>query len=370
MIRYLLEKEFKQFFRNSFLPKLVIVLPFVALAVFPLVANMDVKNLVLAVIDNDHSIIARQLEEKIISSGYFKINAYFDNSRTALQTIEKGDADLLLEIPPQFEQSLNRENSASVMISANAVNAMKGVLGSAYLAGIIADFNRELIENQMPEASSVKPAIEIRPLFRFNPALSYRVFMIPALMAMMLAMICGFLPALNIVSEKENGTIEQMNVTPVSKFSLIISKLIPYWAAGFVVATLCMLTAFLFYGMTPKSSIFLIYLFAVVFVLSFSGFGLIVSNYANTIQQAIFIIFFFVITMIFLSGLFTPYQNMPAWAQIISNASPLKYFIQVLRMTYLKGATFAEMQHLFYPLCGLALFFNGWAVLSYRKKST
>jgi ABC-2 type transport system permease protein len=194
--------------------------------------------------------------------------------------------------------------------------------------------------------------------------------MVPALMSMMLAIICGFLPALNIVSEKENGTIEQMNVTPVGKFTFILSKLIPYWVAGFLVAALCMLTAFAFYGMAPKGSIPLLYLFAAVFILSFSGFGLIVSNYAKSIQQAIFIIFFFVLTMIFLSGLYTPFQNMPMWAQIMGNASPLKYFIQVLRIIYLKGATFTEMRHLFYPLCALAVIFNGWAVLSYRKKST
>lgn len=367
MLRYLLEKEFKQFFRNSFLPKMVIALPFVALAVFPLIANMDVKNLSLAVVDNDRSNTSRQLEDKIAASTYFNIVDYFADSKSALQSIEKGGADLLLEIPPQFEQSLNRENSASVMISANAVNGMKGGLGSAYLTQIVGDYNREIIVKQIPEIATATAALEVRPLFRYNPNLSYRTFMIPALMAMMLAMICGFLPALNIVSEKENGTIEQMNVTPVGKFTLIISKLIPYWAAGFVVATLCMFTAFLFYGMIPKGSILLIYLFAIVFVLSFSGFGLIVSNYASNIQQAIFIMFFFVITMIFLSGLLTPFQNMPEWAQILGHASPLKYFIQTLRMVYLKGATFVEMQHLFYPLCALAVFFNGWAVLSYRK---
>jgi ABC-2 type transport system permease protein len=244
-----------------------------------------------------------------------------------------------------------------------------------YLTGIIADFTPNPLkgafgDNVKSPSGDLGVRIEVRPLFRFNPNLSYKVFMIPALMAMMLAMICGFLPALNIVSEKENGTIEQMNVTPVGKFTFILSKLIPYWVAGFVVITLCMFTAFVFYGLFPKGSILLLYLFAIVFVLCFSGFGLIVSNYANNIQQTIFIMFFFIITMIFLSGLFTPYQNMPEWAQIMGNASPLKYFIQVLRMIYLKGATFMEMQHLFYPLCALAVFFNGWAVLSYRKKST
>jgi len=235
---------------------------------------MDIKNLALAVVDNDRSTASRQIEEKITSSGFFKISGFFDNSSTALKSVERNEADLILEIPPQFEQSLNRENSASVMIAANAVNGMKGGMGSMYLSSIITDYNRE---------PAARQTMEIRPLYRFNPDLSYRAFMVPALMSMMLAIICGFLPALNIVSEKENGTIEQMNVTPVGKFTFIISKLIPYWTAGFVVATLCMFTAFIFYGMLPKGSIPLLYLFAAVFILSFSGFGLIVSNYAQTI---------------------------------------------------------------------------------------
>lgn len=370
MLRYLLEKEFKQFIRNSFLPKLVIIFPLVVLAVFPLVADLEVKDLSLAVIDNDRSHSSRRMVEKIASSGYFRISGYYSHSDAAFKSIEKGNADILLEIPPRFEEKLNRENSGELMIASNAVNGMRGGLSSSYLSAIISDYNRELIIRRMPETVSVATAVvEVHPVFRFNPALSYRIFMIPAFMAMMLALICGFLPTINIVSEKEKGTIEQMNVTPVTKFTFILAKLIPYWTAGFVVITLCMITAFIFYGLIPKGSVFLIYLFAAVFALSFSGFGLVVSNYASSIQQAIFIVFFFVITMIFLSGLFTPFQNMPVWAQAMSNASPLKYFIQALRMIYLKGSAFGEMRHLFYPLCVLALFFIGWAVLSYRKKS-
>ncbi|MDR1761252.1 MAG: ABC transporter permease [Bacteroidales bacterium] len=367
MLRYLLEKEFKQFFRNRFLSRLVIVFPFVALSVFPLVANLEVKNLALVVVDNDRSNTSRQMEEKIVSSGNFKMSGYFDNSDAALKSIEKGDADILLEIPPQFEENIIRGNPTEVMIAANAVNGMKAGLGSVYLTSIIADYNRELIAKQMPEIAKTTPAVEVRPLFRFNPNLDYKVFMIPALIAMMLAIICGFLPSLNIVSEKENGTIEQMNVTPVGKFTFIFAKLAPYWASGLVIIPVCIMTAWGFYGILPQSSILLLYLFAAVFVLGMSGFGLVVSNYAKNIQQSIFIMFFFVITMIFLSGLFTPYQNMPEWAQILGNTSPLKYFIRVLRMIYLKEATFLEMQHLFYPLCALAVVFNGWAVLSYRK---
>ncbi len=369
MLRYLLEKEFKQFLRNGFLPKMVIAWPFLVLAVFPLIADMDVKNVSLAVVDNDLSQTSRQIREKIVSSGNFHISGYFDNTEAAMQSIERGGSDILLEIPPKFQQNLNRENRANLMISANAVNAMKGGLGSAYLTGIIADFNGDLIAKQIPEIVKAKPTIEVRPIFRFNPNLNYKSFMIPALMAMMLTLICGFLPTLNIVSEKENGTIEQMNVTPVGKFTLILSKLIPYWVAGFVVISLSMLSAFLFYGILPKGSILLIYLFAIIFILCISGFGLIVSNHSGNVQQAIFIMFFFVVTMIYLSGLFTPFSNMPEWMQLIGNVSPLKYFIQSLRMVYLKGVTFYDMQHIFYPLCALAMFFNCWAVLSYRKRS-
>jgi len=375
-LKYLLEKEFKQFFRNRFLPLMTVMLPFVALAVFPLVANMDVKNLKLAIIDSDHSNTSRQMTEKVASSGYFKMQGNFPDYQTALQSVEKGDVDLLLEIPANFENNLNRENSASVMISANAVNGMSGSMGSAYLQQIINQWTMDngqltMMKNssQLATVNFQMSTINILPLYRYNPRLDFKRFMIPALIAMMLAMICGFLPALNIVAEKENGTIEQMNVTPVGKFTLILSKLIPYWVAGFIVVTLCILTAYIFYGMFPAGNVLLIYLFAIVFALCFSGFGLIVSNYASNIQQAIFIMFFFVISLIFLSGLYTPYQNMPQWLQIGGNVSPLKYFIQSLRMVYLKGATFGDMKHLFFPLCALAVIFNGWAVLSYRKTS-
>lgn len=354
---FLLEKEFKQFLRNKFLPRLVLVLPFLAIAVFPLVANMDVKNLSLALVDSDHSATSRKLVEKVSASPHFTVVGYFGSGVEALRCVEVGDADIVLEIPPLFEQTLYREKRAKVMISANAVNGMQGGLGSAYLNAIIMDNNAQ-------------PSLSIRPLFLYNPGLDYSRFMIPALMAMILAILCGFLPALNIVGEKEKGTIEQLNVTPVGKLQFVISKLVPYWVAGIVTFALSMFSAYLFYGMTPAGSIGLICLFSVFLILSFSGFGLIVSNYASTIQQAIFIMLFFVITMVFVSGLYTPFQNMPVWTQVLGSVSPLKYYIEALRMLYLKGSGLSEMliPQLF-PLVGLALFFNLWAVLGYRKQS-
>lgn len=367
MLKYLLEKEFKQFFRNKALPKMAVIMPFMTILIFPLVANFEIKNINLAVVDHDKSTTSRSLVQKVASGGYFRISDVAESNAEAMTGIELNKSDIILEIPPNLERDLQREGKAKVLISANAVSGTKGGLGSAYLAGIVGDYGLELNS----EINSVlgSESIIIAPRFWYNPRLLYTYFMVPALMVMVLAMVCGFLPALNIVGEKESGTIEQINVTPVSKLNFILSKLLPYWIIGFVVLTISFFAAWIAYGLTPAGSIVTIYLFAALFVLAFSGFGLVISNYATTLQQAMFMMFFFVLTFVFMSGLYTPVANMPGWAQNLSIISPLKYIIVVLRQVYLKGSTFTELLKPFWMLTAFAIFFNGWAVLSYRKKS-
>ena len=368
MLKFLLEKEFKQIIRNKSLPRMVIVLPFVALALFPLVANFEIKNINLAVVDNNHSPYSERLIQKVVSSGYFKMTNVSQNYNDALLSVEQDNADVILEIPPRFEEDLINKQTADVLISANTVNGMKGGLSSAYMAGIVGDFSGEIRDEWIQSGTKLKaPAVEIVPRYNFNPHLEYKYTMVPAIMMMMLAMLTGFLPALNIVGEKEKGTIEQMNVTPVNKFTLIVSKLIPYWVIGFIVLSICFFVAWLFYGMISVGGYLEIYLFAAIFVLAFSGFGLVISNYASTIQQGMFIMFFFVITFIFLSGLYTPVSSMPEWTQTFSRFSPLRYMVEALRFIFLKGSNFFDLKWHFAALCGFALFFNGWAVLSYRK---
>lgn len=370
MLKYLIEKEFKQIKRNPFLPKFIVVFPFIALAILPMAANFEIRNVSLSVIDNSHSTYSERLVNKVASSGYFQITDISSDYRSGLHSVEMDKADIILEIPRNFEENLIREKAARVMISANTVNATKGGIGSAYLNGILADFNNDIRAELMPSTKkTVISGFKITTLFRFNPLLRYPIFMVPALMVMLLTMICGFLPAFNIVLEKEKGTLEQMNVTPVNKFTLILSKLIPYWIIGFVVLTICFGVARLFYGLIPAGNLLTIYLFASVFVLALSGFGLVISNYANTIQQAAFMILFFVLTFIFMSGLYTPVNNMPKWGQLISVFSPLKYLMQVMRLVYLKGSSFHELVSPFLYLSTFAVFLNGWAVLSYRKNS-
>lgn len=368
VLRYLIEKEFKQIKRDSFIPKLIIMLPLMAMIVFPYAANFDVKNIHLSVIDHDKSSYSQTLIQKVQSSGYFIISDVSESYSDAMKSIEKDESDVILEIPLNFERNLVKEESADLMISANAVNGNKGGLGSAYLVNIISDFNAMVrIDIMHFENKNPIPSMELIPLYRYNPTLEYEVFMVPALMIMILAMISGFLPALNIVGEKESGTMEQMNVTPVKKSIFILSKLIPYWIIGYVVLTIAMLIALLYWDLKPEGSIALIYFFAGLFIIAFSGFGLVISNYAGTVQQAMFMMFFFVLTFIFMSGLYTPVANMPPWAQMISNISPLKYIIQVLRLVYLKGSSLSELKKPLIALVSFAVFFYSWAIISYHK---
>ena len=370
MLKYLLEKEFKQLLRNKFLPRFIVAFPFVALLIFPLAANFEVKDLRVGLVDMDRGDYSRRIAQKISASRYFRLVGVFGSYGEALARVERDEADLILEIPSGLERRLSAEGSASVMISANAVNGVKGGLGGSYLSALVDEFATEASGelSRSPGRASV-PGFDIRSIYRYNPRLEYPIFMVPALMVMVMAMLCGFLPALNIVGEKESGTLEQMNVTPVRRLPFILSKLIPYWVIGFLALTICFGVAYAFYGLAPRGSILTIYLFASVFALAFSGFGLVISNYARSVQQAMLMIFFFVITFVLMSGLYTPVASMPDWAQAVSRLSPLCYFVQVMRLVYLKGSGAGDLVPQLAALCGFAALFNGWAILSYRKKS-
>lgn len=372
MLKYLIEKEFKQIFRNSFLPRIIIMLPIMMLLIMPWAANQEVRNIKLCVIDNDRTTVSGNLTRKISSSGYFILTDIENTYEEALRRVEAGSADIILEIPVDFEKTLKTRGIGNVMISANSVNGTKGTLGSSYLSSILNDYAGELgtrFAASPPDGAYMNSAsFNIMPHYKFNPHLDYKVFMVPALMVMLLTMLTGFLPALNIVGEKESGTIEQINVTPTKRVLFILAKLIPYWVIGFIVLSICMLLAVWVYGLIPSGSLLTIYLFAMIYIFVVSGMGLVVSNYSDTMQQAMFVMFFFVMIFLLMSGLFTPVASMPDWAQAITIINPLKYFIQVMRLVYLKGSALPELTTQFFALCGFAIVLNLWAVLSYKKK--
>lgn len=356
--------------RNTILPKVFIVLPIVLVTIVPLVATQEVKDLDISVIDNDHSTMSSRLVQKLAASSYFTLADMPRSYRKAMTGMEAGTADFIIEIEPDFERNLVSEGTAKVLISANAVDGMKAGLGSSYLSQIIADYSEDLREESGQEAVAVgQPAFKASPRYLFNPSLDYKAFMIPALISMMMILIVGFLPALNIVGEKERGTIEQINVTPVGRFEFIMSKLIPYWCVGLVMLAYAMLLARAVYGLVPAGNIGTIFLFATVFILVISSFGLIVSNYSDTMQQGALIMFFFLVIFILTSGLLTPIAGMPDWAKAITTVNPLRYFIEAMRMLYLKGSSLSQLIPNFCALAVYSVAMGLWAIGSYKKNS-
>jgi len=369
ILKYLIEKEFKQTFRNNIIPRLLILLPVLVIFVFPWAANQEITNINAVVVDRDHSSYSSRLIQKIAASKYFNLVAVSESNEDALQNVEREKADMILDIRPDFEKDLISRGVAEVMISANTVNIIKGGLGSTYMAGIVRDFADEIRSEKIQLPKAALPVIDVVTQSRFNPFMDYKMFMIPALMVFLMTIICGFLPALNIVNEKEIGTIEQINVTPVSKFMFIFGKLIPYWIIGLAVFSFCLILGALIYGLIPAGNLITIYLSVFVYLLVVSGFGLVVSNYSSTLQQAIFVMFFFLIILILISGLFTPIASMPDWAQTFTLFNPLRYFIEIMRMVYLKGSSIGHITNQLWALLTFAVILISWAVVSYRKNS-
>ena len=352
MLKYLIQKEFLQIRRNAFLPRLIVMFPIVIMCVMPWVMQMEVKNIVVDVVDIDHTVESQRLVQQIAASNYFIFGGQKATYAEAMKDIERGRADVILEI-----------RDGRYLIAANAVNGTKGSMGSAYLS--------QIVNSQLSPLNSQPSTLnsQLSTLNLYNKHQNYKLYMIPALFAIVMMLMTGFLPTLNIVGEKEAGTIEQINVTPVSKWSFILAKLIPYWFIALFVITVCLLLAWLVYGITPVGPLWLIYVLSMLLALFFSSFGLIVSNYSDTMQQAMFVMWFFVVCIMLLSGLFTPTRSMPEWAYLTTYVNPMHYFIDAIRTIFIRGGGLHEIAHQVLALAGISTLMGCWAVQSYKKNS-
>jgi ABC-2 type transport system permease protein len=367
---FLLQKEFRQIFRNPSIFKLIFIMPAVQLMVLPWAADYEIKDIRISVIDNDHSTYSRQLVSKITSSGYFKLQNTPGSYREALEDIETDQSDLVLEIPAAFEKNIVKENEAGLFIAVNAINGAKAGLGGAYLQSIIQDYNRDL-RMKWIQVPRFNPELNIQIVSSnwFNPLQNYKFFMVPGILVTLVTMVGSFLTALNIVKEKEIGTIEQINVTPVKKYQFILGKLIPFWVLGLIILSIGLLIAWLAYGIIPAGSLLTMYFFAAIYLLAVLGLGLLISTYTSNQQQAMLISFFIMMVFILLGGLFTSIDSMPRWAQIVTWFNPISYFIEVMRMVVLKGSGIADISRHIFAMLGFAVVLNGWAIINYRKRS-
>lgn len=371
VLRFLLQKEFRQIFRDKTILGVMLAVPVVQLIILPLAMDFDVRNINLVVVDAAHSTYSQQLISKIGASGYFRIVNTATTYKTALPYLEEEQADIILQIPPQFERSLVREGAQPIDITVDAINGTKAALGGSYLQTVLKDFNENIqfSLNSNVISGSVPLFIEVTEINWFNPLGVYEFYIVPGVLALLLMLVGGGLAALNIVREKEVGTIEQINVTPIQKWQFILGKLIPFWLLGLIVFTLGLVVSYVVYGIFPAGSFALLYLFAGVYLIAILGFGFLISTYSSNQLQAMFVALFFMMIFLLMSGLFTSVDSMPAWARTISNLTPITHFVKVMRMIVLKGSGWNDVKLELLYESAFAVVLNGWAILNYKKTS-
>ena len=364
MWKYLLEKEFKQFFRDPGLPRMALSFPILMMLVFPFAVSMEIRNINLAVVDGCKSAESVRLIETCTSSGYFRLVSTCDSPEEAMRLMDRNKADAIITIDAGFDKDLETGEGFPVGIKVNTVNGSKGSIGAQYLLSCVRKYMQERNPGQ---EQSPAPVIDISEKYYFNSRMDYKLFMIPALIVIGITMITAFLPALNIVSEKETGTIEQINVTPVSKTAFIVCKMVPYWAIAFFVLTACLLIAWAVFGYVCRGNVLWLYLYTTLDIIVMAGLGLLISNYSSNAQQAMFVIWFFAVIFMLMSGIFTPIASMPDWAQAITYANPMRYYADAMRAVFLKGSSPADI---WYDTLGLSVIGAAmvtWAITSYRK---
>jgi ABC-2 type transport system permease protein len=312
----------------------------------------------------------RQLISTFQSSSYFKILDDFESKKEANLQMEKGKVDVILEIPNHFQRNLVTDKTTTLSVSINAIDGAAAGVENVYISQIIASFNQKIQSQlyQYNDNTFVQPQnIVTIPSFWYNNTLNYKTLMVPGILVLLVTMLTLFLSAMNIVREKEIGTLEQINVTPIKKHQLIIGKLFPFWLLGLMLLSVGLLIAKLVFHIPILGNIGLIYGFTSVYLLVVLGIGLFISNYTETQQQAMFIAWFITVIFILMSGLFTPIESMPNWAQKLTLLNPIRYFVEIIRMVMLKGARFSNISRPFFIIAIYAFVINGFAVWSYKK---
>ena len=343
-ILYLIRKEFIQIFRNTFLARAIFGIPIVQMVILVPAVTFEIRNIELCVVDRDLSAESRQLISRLQGSEFFLLKYTTFSEEEADDMLHGDDCDLVLHIPENFGRNITRSGNEKVMVTVNAINATSAQLAWAYMRGILQDYNAEL---QSQNIQAVAPAgfslIETSNRFWYNPSLNYKYYMLPGVLVILVTAIGLLLAGLNVVREKEMGTIEQLNVTPIRKYQFITAKLIPFLLIGLIDLAFGLFIGKILFNIPFNGSIAILFLFASLYLVAVLGLALFLSTLSSTQQQYLFVVFFVLMIFILMSGIFTPAESMPLWAQKFNIINPAAYFMRVIRMIMLKGSGFSDV---------------------------
>ncbi len=348
-LRVLLRKEFLQLSRDPEIVRMLVMIPIVQLIVLANAATFEVKEARMHVVDHDRTATSRGVVDRLEASGRFV--AAEASPRVALgdDALMARRVDLVLVIPAGFERDVVRERRGAVQLLLNAEDGAAAGVTQAYARQVLARYGIEVTARLAPAAAVAgahgdraprrgQPDVEVRSRGWYNPELDYRHYMVPGILVQLLTIVGTLLTALNIVREKEAGTLDQLNVTPVGRATFITAKLLPLWMIAMVVLAIGLAVARFAFGVPMRGSLLLVFGGAALYLVAALGIGLWVSTVTETQQQAMFVNFSILMIYLLMSGLFTPVSAMPEWAQWVANLNPMRHFITLARAVLLKGA--------------------------------
>jgi ABC-2 type transport system permease protein len=367
-IFYLIRKEFIQIFRDKFIGKAIFGVPIVQMLILVPAVTFEIRNVKLCIIDKDLTSESRELTNQLEGSTFFKVGFSTFSEDEANSLLHRGKCDLVLQIPSGFGKETGNGNPGRLLVSVNAINAVNAQLSWAYLSGVIRDYNMNIItENVGSQIFRSYPQIQVTNRYWYNEMLNYKYYMLPGVLGILILVIGFILAGLNLVKEKESGTIEQINVTPVKKYQFIIAKMVPFLIIGLIDLAGGLIIGKLTFNIPFEGSIALLFLGSAIFMVAVLGLALFLSTFSSSQQQFMFTAFFFIIIFILMSGIFTPLESMPAWAQKFDLINPAAYVMRINRMVMLKGSTFHDISRDIYSLTLIAAVFTALAVRRYRK---
>ena len=367
-ILFLIRKEFLQIFRNKFISKAIFAVPIIQMLILVPAVTFELKNVVLTVVDYDQTSESRGLVNKLEGSTFFKVSYGTFSQAQANDLLNRNKSTVILEIPARFGKDIMNGETVKIMASVDAVNASSAQLTWAYLSGVIRDYNLDIIKGNISFAGNAMPqTISLTNRYWYNETLNYKYYMLPGILVILVTAIGFLLAGLNMVREKEIGTIEQINVTPVRKYQFIIAKMVPFLFIGLIDLALGMSIGKLAFNVPFEGSILTMFLCATLFLVAVLALALFISTFSSTQQQYMFIAFFFMIVFILMSGIFTPFESMPQWAQDFDRINPVAHLIKINRMVMLKGSSIQDISPEIWSIIAIAIVFTTLAVWRYRK---
>ena len=378
-ILFLAQAEVLHIVRDRVLLAQVLIVPVVQLLILSNAATFQIRHTPIYIADFDRTSTSRGLVGHLAASGHFQIVDTVPSFDAANEALLAGTVTMVVAIPHDFEASLVRTGIAPVELSVNAEKGSSAGIVQAYASRVLADYAAELTPRLRPSLVAAKagmavpmrgaPHIDVRVRGRYNPTLNYQYYMVPGILVALVTMIGTLLSAQNIAREKELGTLEQLNVTPITRGQFITAKLLPFWVLGLLELSLGLIVGKFVFDIPMRGSVPLLFAAATVYLAVALGIGLWISTLVETQQQAMFVTFFIVNVYLLMSGLFTPIDSMAPWVRAVSQVNPVRHFVTISRAILMKGAGPVEILRPLSILAGSAVVILTLAIRQYRKRA-